>query len=107
MKRRGILGALIGCAVASGQVMQPAIVSDGDLIVRKVKPKNGECPVCGTVADKYPARQELKNCHGPSDILPTSGDSNVLVCDPVYISGERVVRCAFCNCAFFQDGEKP
>jgi hypothetical protein len=96
----GLLGLISG-AVAKAQVMRPAILTDGDLVVRQVKPKNNECPVCGTLADKYQARQGLGDCRGSGNGV---GD---VACAAVYIYGERVVRCTFCNCAFFQDGEKP
>ena len=58
-------------------------------ILRKRKPANGECPVCGTMAEKYEAALCANFVIG--EIAP---------CDT-----KRLVDCAHCRNAFWQDAE--
>jgi hypothetical protein len=61
---------------------------------RSDKPKNGQCPVCGTMAEAYrplPAYDIV--CSGPDGYVPCP------------LPKERDVRCKRCNVKFAQDTE--
>ena len=64
------------------------------------RPLPNQCPVCGTMAEPYkgePVTYVIKCTHGLS---PTC------TFEPVYIASDpRIVRCAHCNAAFWQDSE--
>ncbi len=57
--------------------------------------KNGECPVCGTMAEDF--RLQGTQYH-PTIFLNEKTD------DKGKSKWERIVRCAKCNAAFWQDG---
>lgn len=66
------------------------------------KPKNGECPVCGTMADPFTAIRvsRMKQCDPPRMdglICVEPGDAME--------STTRLKRCRTCNAAFWQDEE--
>lgn len=99
MKRRGIFVALVGGIVAKAQALRPDILPDGDLSVRKVKPKNGECPVCGTmhvVPPPYSAFEGSIVAGHTEPPLPRRADHTGLV-----TATER--RCEFCSVVFWVD----
>ena len=56
------------------------------------KPKNGECPVCGTMAPKYFAQSARVLTVIPPINVPADPDS-------------KIIRCTHCNAAFWQDAE--
>jgi len=69
-----------------------------DKVLRKRKPANNECPVCGMMAKPLKAREVgMKNC------VSAAPDSTVIRCEPVYQKYEAITRCAHCNVAFWQD----
>ena len=86
MERRSMF-AIFGVGAAA-----PAIADE--------KPANGQCPVCGTMAEPYkgePVSYTI-NC--------TTGFSPTCTFEPIYIeSGPRITRCAKCNAAFWQESE--
>lgn len=126
MKRRGLFAGLLAMVAAKAQVMRPLmrVLPDGDLLVRKIKPANGECPCCGTVAALFvidipvglprcaqPMPQYMDNMgvtwEGPPpqyDGPHTEGvdcTSRVSMVSLRY--DEAAVRCNFCNTLFVQD----
>jgi rubredoxin len=60
------------------------------------KPKNRECPVCGTMAKPY---KTIHDCFGPVNMK--DGSMKFVDCEP-----QRLIRCERCSNAFFQDAEK-
>lgn len=99
--RRAFL-ALFGGAAAAQMRPENYCVSEGCASVKntRYKPKNGECPVCGTMApkryDKY---------------LLIGGGGSIAVNGPCP-TGERceyrknlLARCSHCSNAFYQDAE--
>ena len=54
---------------------------EAELVIKPRKPANGECPVCGTVAEKY---HRMDTWMEPP---------------------KRLVDCAHCRNAFYQDAE--
>jgi hypothetical protein len=64
---------------------------------------NGQCPVCGTIAEaykEYTIGQSIKPCDPPPK------DSYTFCTEPVYSGPDtRLVRCKRCNAAFWQDTE--
>ena len=80
MTRKWFL-SLLGIG-AAGQTKIPAQSGiDVDYVPARPKPKNGQCPVCGTLAEKY-----------------DRWDIGMM---PQY----QLVRCTHCNAAFWQDAE--
>lgn len=71
-------------------------VANGDGTFSSCKPKNGQCPQCGTMA---PAWRNPPICMGMPDGL--RGEYKPVPCGP----NEKVVRCAWCSNAFWQDAE--
>ena len=59
---------------------------------RKPKPRNGECPACGTMAGPYFPQ--------PGRVLTVIPPINVPA-DP----DSKIIRCAHCAAAFWQDAE--
>jgi hypothetical protein len=67
-------------------------------VVQRCAVPNGECPVCGTMAEPYRPSYRLKDCK------PAGG--NMLACNQEPLPEERIIRCHRCNAAFWQDAEK-
>lgn len=69
--------------------------------LRPRKPKNNECPVCGTTAERV-TRQVIAqtNCRA------VPGSKYIVACDPV-LGGpdQNLIRCKNCNAAFWRDAE--
>jgi hypothetical protein len=64
------------------------------------KPLNGQCPVCGTMADpaKLAPGEMRWTCEGQT------GKSSI--CSPyLTMPVQNLTRCKRCNCAFWQDAE--
>jgi hypothetical protein len=109
MRRRWFFGLLPAAAAAqttfNGATTAPVIVRDvparvisaerGAIFALDLgKPANGECPACGAMAQKY-VKSKGRCCAGglcyPED--PP--------CDP----DSKLIRCAHCSNAFWQDAE--
>ena len=94
MTRKWFLG-LIGLGAAGEQIQEshPVYTIPHHTVKhRPYKPRNGECPVCGTMAPKYFAQSARVLTSNP----------------PIYVPGEpdsKIVRCSHCNDAFWQDAE--
>jgi hypothetical protein len=115
MRRRNWLLALLGIGAAKAM---PDTQHDIEAIakalqgqkLRSVRPANGQCPVCGTMAEKYSLaewREGRRKAHEawlkfyPEFPMAFAFDD---------IEGEtppaRQLRCKTCSAAFFQDAEK-
>lgn len=97
MRRRGLFAGLLAVVAVKAQVIRPFIAADGDLLTRKVKPANGECPVCGTMRTEKIAPSNSP-CNGS-----TGSNTDCLTITNMKVSA--MVRCSFCNAAFWQDSE--
>lgn len=62
------------------------------------KPLNNQCPVCGTRAARY--KPDTRFCGGIAGGQPRSA-MGLTGCEPTM----TIIRCAFCNCAFWVDAE--
>jgi hypothetical protein len=77
------------------------------------KPKNGECPVCGTVAAPFSAKEyEEQYCAFRSDTDRADDPDDIKTCAPDAVKTIKVkpqdmvfIRCSFCSAAFYQDAE--
>ena len=95
MKRFSFLAALFGFgAAAKAQVPQSSeMVSGMGTAWDTRKPKNNQCPVCGTMAKAY-HKSAAGRCCG-----------NTTICFPEDPPCTDIVRCARCNCIFGRDAE--
>lgn len=103
MKRRGMFAGLLGMlggVAARGQARRPSFIDD--IAGEAHKPKNNECPVCGTMAPVSKMEVHFENCESA-----WQNRKNMVHCRPVFEPGWNFIRCAFCNCAFYQDQERP
>jgi len=99
MTRKWFLG-LLGIG-ASGQTPVPM----STIKPLRGKPANGECPVCGTMAEKY-LRSKKTECTG---VYKPSGNPWIAVCETREVwdaPATRTVSCAHCRCRFDQDAEE-
>jgi len=100
MKRRYLMTGMIPAAMAAQDSLVPCSIPIGH---SRCKPRNNECPVCGTMAPAYKNTRFMKFKPCPGE---RSGELTAIVCaDEVPIQSENLIRCSHCNTAFFQDGE--
>lgn len=123
INRRFILASLGLAGLLEGQARRVPVMSADDS--PEHKPANNECPVCGTIAApfKLPPRSIKPTC-------PTMGDDMGIAPNPPMATGidprkifdcslaeptsafvsckytEKLVRCKFCNNAFWQTAER-
>ena len=116
----GLAGLLKGQAIVKGQAGRPPypgatqwrdlktnqLYQDTGGITRLVPEwyignaaLNGQCPVCGTIADPYIRTRTAENSCSP----PIAG--SIRGCWDTPDPSERNVRCKHCNASFWQDGE--
>lgn len=72
-------------------------------VVERVKPRNNECPVCGTFAKKHGATYVMngyRTCD-PNEGSTIDGGKVCFDGRPEFV--EHLTRCKFCNAAFWQD----
>jgi len=93
----GLSGAAAAAvAVAVAQIKLPTM---GGGAPPPVKPANGQCPVCGTVAPKIAKRTDgAYVCQVVID--PQVGLTGSYECGQLHSS---IVRCSHCSAAFYQD----
>lgn len=72
-------------------------------VIKSRKPANGECPVCGTVAEKY-IWQPDRFCSS-SVIVNADGSLQDTCSPPPSMKRIVIVDCAHCRNAFYQDAE--
>lgn len=95
MNRFRFLAALFGFGAAA-QVPQSSEMAAGmGTAWDKRKPKNNECPVCGTMAEPFHKPRYWDNY--PSGFVETGADGRSRPVD--------VTRCKHCNAAFWRDAE--
>jgi hypothetical protein len=70
---------------------------------RPTKPRNGQCPCCGTQAP--PFRPEPPTMCGDTIIFMEDGTLSSL-CDKRHLQKRTQVECAHCRCVFGQDAEE-
>lgn len=116
MKRLSFLTALLGIGVAKAQEMVLCGSSDPKVCTdileakkrhAKPKPANGECPVCGTMADPYRPEKVTKwrdNCPPPPTPTSLVGCIGGGWVDATPTA--RAVTCAHCRVLFQQEAEK-
>ena len=102
MKRSAFLAAIGGLfGVARAQrwrECKPYPGSDPQVCTDENKPAlNGECPVCGEMAGKYPGPGGAYDCGFYAGHPPMGSGCPGSV---------NLVRCKRCNAAFWQDAEK-
>lgn len=95
MKRFSFLTAITGIGVIRAQTCDMPRKLTGCLL------RNGECPVCGTMAEPYkrPTGIHAADC-GPNSLMACFSDGP-------YGPTERITRCRRCNAAFWQDSVEP
>lgn len=108
MKRLTFIGSLLGLTgIAKAQQWKeckPTVALSGNASLRNGKLSwcssralNDQCPVCGTMAEKY-HRTISGDCSSARMV------DRITVCPPPTIDPtERVTRCKRCNAAFWQD----
>ncbi len=86
-------------APAIGQTPYLTVQENGNAFLGKSKPKNNECPVCGTMAEPD-KRAPIGYEHGRG--YP---DGTISLGTPIYDTKPQMncTRCKNCNCAFWQD----
>lgn len=106
----GVAKAQTGTCATTGDCVNTITVHTATM--ETLKPVNGKCPVCGTMAEKYARKTELE-MYG-HDICFAGGGvgeiGSLSVCrqpSATKLIGpmERTVRCRRCNAAFWQDAE--
>ena len=106
--RRMFLGfiALAGARLLKGQQViyhVPVSKTESMYPPDKYKPKNGECPVCGTMAPEFKAQPIDASIATPAvGVWPPP---KIQVGYAPGFASTRMTRCAHCNNAFFQDAE--
>lgn len=96
LKRRGWIGRLLGVCFIADPLLEAEVFS----ATKIAKPENNKCPVCGTMAtEQLQSPGILENCK--------SSGEGLLTCDQTYQPREMVVRCKYCNNAFWQDAVRP
>lgn len=118
MSRR--LLAMLGFGGAAAQVSTPTVCNTpecgtAELVIKKRKPANGECPVCGTVAPKFEPKLSDYYAEGACLSLRAPKDAKIgslyavnAICrypDKDDLPKSRPVRCTHCSAAFWQDAE--
>ena len=93
---RATFFSMIGLGAAGQQMPEPksiAMITPGNAM--PPKPRNGECPVCGTMAESF-ISSGFTNCHpaGWKDLQICAGPNT-----------HRQVECARCRVVFGQDAE--
>lgn len=108
MKRRGLFGLLFGSmALAQPPRSSEELTFEGGIVTGETKgfkawwnrkPENGECPVCGTMA------QPMKKAHVVRKGVCVNDKYKEVDCMEAWIDS-RMWRCKRCNCMFGQDAE--
>jgi len=99
MTRKWFLGLLgIGAAGQEIQESHPIYTIPYHTVTHQpYKPKNGECPVCGTMAPKYVRDENLK--------IFVSDGPGLTVTERLYEPATRTVSCTHCRVRFDQEAE--
>lgn len=98
MKRAAFIAALFG--VIRTQAQTPlGTNSEGWLKPwQQYKPKNNQCPVCGTMSTPFNRRKRLEE-------LKADPLCNCNQMKPEELPESRMVRCRQCSAAFWQDAD--
>ena len=102
MKRLSFLAALFGIGAAKANAQDFRMPWYSAQWGRKhTKPKNGECPLCGTMAEAFKPGIVIDPCH-----MPTDGKVTLTICVPKDVTPtSRRIDCAHCGLTFKQDAE--
>lgn len=103
MTRLSFLLGILGVK-ASSQVLYQTEVKEVAISLKRIKPQNNECPVCGTMATPFTREKwaEDANKRWPCAGTP-AGSSMCSQATPEQAPKSGVIRCEYCNAAFWQD----
>lgn len=110
MRRLSFLAALLGIGVAKAQdfrLEERVRFAMSRAGRKQIKPKNGECPLCGTMADPFKPEKETiwrDHCtpaYGMSAGLRLCSGGDYVDATPT----SRRIDCAHCGVTFKQDAE--
>src|ERR1019366_10095638 len=109
MTRRGIFTTLAGMVGAAATAQDSTPIDWCFTPAPPCAGRNNKCPVCGAIADPYHIQRREIGLRMKPCVPPPPKDSPVACGDTIYDESapkERLVRCARCNAAFFQDEER-
>jgi hypothetical protein len=92
--------SLFGLGAAGQQMPEPKSIASGNGV--RPKPRNGECPCCGTQAP--PFRPVPPPMCGDTMIILENGAMSSL-CNKEFLPKRTQVECAHCRVIFGQDAE--
>lgn len=103
MTRLSFLLGILGVK-SSAEVGYGTRVPGTRMYLQRVKPKNNECPVCGTMATPFTREKWAKDVNSRYACAGTpAGSSMCSQATPEDAPKSNLIRCAYCSAAFWQD----